>query len=181
MIGRTLTRHFHIETRQHEVFNIDLGEGVPRRMLMLGVVVTLAWVALMAPIVGVPNRFTFSFYVLPPVLLAYFGFQEDAHQPRRRNLTTWAIRSRYATVGHRPIIGLGSRAAYRSEYVPLDRRLPLEGLVRRIAPWALPPEWEQSTDTSNDAGPIQTGRPIALAQTATVYGFDRMQAMRRKR
>lgn len=55
MTGRTLTRHFHIETRQHELFNIDLGEGVPRRMLMFGVVVVLAWVALMAPIVGAPN------------------------------------------------------------------------------------------------------------------------------
>ena len=175
--GRTFTKHFHIETRQHEVFNLDLGEGVPRRMLVFGIVVVLAWVALLAPIVRVPTAQTFSFYGIPPVLFAYFAFQESAAQPRRKNITTWAIKVRYITVGHRPLIRLGARAAYRSEYLPASERIPFEAALRRIAPWALAPAWERDQPGA-DGLAIRAGSPISLDQSWTFYGFDHMEQLR---
>lgn len=178
MQGRTLTRHFHIETRQHEIFNYDLGEGIPRRMFVFGMCVTAAWVLILSPILGLPNKYTFSIYAMPPVVFAYFGYQESNTQARRRNITQWAIKSRYMTVGHRPIISLGGRAAYRSEYLPLSERIPFEAAIRRLIPWLLPPEWEEDHKDDHTPKDIQTGRPIALIQTATIYGFDQMEALR---
>jgi len=176
--GRTFTKHFHIETRQHEVFNLDLGEGVPRRMLVFGVVVILAWVALLAPIVRTPSAQTFSFYVIPPVLFAYFAFQESATQPRRKNITTWAIKARYMVVGHRPLIRLGARSAYRSEYLPISERIPFDAVLRHIAPWALTPAWER--DQASNEELIRAGSPIILDQSARLYGFDHMQRIRER-
>src|SRR4051794_25414098 len=175
--GRTLTKHFHIETRQHELFNYDLGEGVPRRMLMFGVVVVVAWVAPVAPVRGSPNKLTFSFYAIPPVLFAYFAYRESEAQPRRKNLTQWVVKLRYIARGHRPIVRLGARAAYRSEYLPLSERVPFEALLRRLAPAWFEPQWAVDEDSDGPAA-IQLGRPIALNQAATLYGFDYMHQLR---
>ena len=35
-VGRTLTHHFEIETRQYDLLGIDLGEGARRRMIIFG-------------------------------------------------------------------------------------------------------------------------------------------------
>lgn len=177
--GRTFTKHFHIETRQHELFNMDLGEGVPRRMFVFGVAVVLLWVAVLWPFLGMPDQNTFSFYVIPPILFAYFGFQDSDRQPRRKNLVQWAIKVRYMTTGHRPVVRLGRRAAFRTEYLSLGERIPFEGIVRKVAPWALQPEWEREDNTQG--GEIQTGRPIAFSQSVTLYGFDHMEQLRNRR
>jgi hypothetical protein len=133
----------------------------------------------MAPILHTPTATTFSFYVIPPVLFSYFGFQDSERQPRRKNLTRWAIKLRYMTTGHQPIVRLGARSAYRSEQLPMGERVPFEGLVRRLAPWMLTPEWEKSS-THDGRAVIQTGSPIVLGQSATLYGFDHMQKLRKK-
>lgn len=182
--GRTLNKNFHIETRQHDLFNFDLGEGVPRRMLIFVVFVTVAWVLLLAPIVRMPNQYTFSLYVMPPVLFAWFGFRESDTQPRRRNITQWAIRLRYAVSGHKPIIGLGARSAYPTELLPHEQRWSPERFLRKWIPWLLPPEWETNDDEADDdlapeAG-IQAGRAIGLNQAPVVYGFDYMQQARER-
>lgn len=175
--GRTLTKHFHIETKQHELFNYDLGEGVPRRMLVFGVVTVLAWIALLAPILGSPNKLTFSVYAIPPVIFAYYAFRDSEAQPRRKNLTQWVVQLRYATVGHRPVVRLGARAAYRSEYLPLGERVRIEGLLRKVAPAWFEPQW--ALDEDDDApAEIRLGRPIVLDQGATLYGFDHMHQLR---
>ena len=42
-VGRTLTHHFEIETRQYDLLGIDLGEGARRRMIIFGAVIILVW------------------------------------------------------------------------------------------------------------------------------------------
>lgn len=178
--GRTLTKHFNLDTKQHELFNLDLGEGIPRRMLVFGVVVTVLWWLLLWPIVGMPNRYTASLYLIPPVLLAFYGYRESDAQPRRKALTQWAIKARYLLSGHKPVIGLGARSAYRSEWLPLSQRWSRDGLLQRVAPWMVTPEWEREA-TPENAGPIQAGKPITLNQRGVaLYGFDHMQAIRNR-
>lgn len=179
-VGRSLTKHFHIESRQHEVFNYDLGEGVPRRQLLFGVFVTLAWFGLMFLVFGIPDKVTFTFYLVPPVVFAYFAYQEDPVQPRRKRLTQWAVRARYMVTGHRPIIALGARAAYRNEYLPLRERVRIEGALRYIAPWTVREAWERDEDKTEPwaDGEIRAGSAISLDQTAELIGFDYMQKVR---
>src|SRR5699024_8494859 len=80
--------------------------------------------------------------------------------------------------GHKPVIGLGARSAYRSEWLPLSQRWSRDGLLQRVAPWMVTPEWEREA-TPENAGPIQAGKPITLNQRGVaLYGFDHMQAIR---
>ena len=68
--GRTLTSHFQLETRQHDLLGLDLGEGPPRRALIFGAMVFVVWVLLCAPLLGAPTQNTFSLYVIhEPVIL----------------------------------------------------------------------------------------------------------------
>lgn len=46
-VGRTLTHHFEIETRQYDLLGIDLGEGARRRMIIFGAVIIIVWIALL--------------------------------------------------------------------------------------------------------------------------------------
>ena len=55
-VGRTLTHHFEIETRQYDLLGIDLGEGARRRMIIFGAVIIVLWVALLFPFIGVPRN-----------------------------------------------------------------------------------------------------------------------------
>jgi hypothetical protein len=129
----------------------------------------------MVPVLGAPNKFTFSLYAIPPVLLAYFGFQDSSVTPRRKALTQWAVKARYVAAGHKPVIRLGARAAHRSEHVPLSERFPVDKAIRRKAPWLLPPEWETQPRESRSHDAQAAGAPITLRQTALLVGFDHMR------
>ncbi|MEU8516349.1 hypothetical protein AB0C76_32920 [Kitasatospora sp. NPDC048722] len=167
--GRTYTRHFQLETRQHELLGVDLGEGAPRRALILGLILFAAWDGLLLLVLGLPSRFTFTLYVAPPALAVGFGAQHSRSLDRRWNLTRWAITLRYLLLGHRPIICGGRRAAHRSEWLgrrarwgsrlDLLLRSPLGGLVER---W-LGPE---------DRIPSASGVPLRLDARPRLYGPD---------
>ena len=166
--GRTYTGHFKLETRQHELLGLDLGEGVPRRALLLGTLVLATWVGLLYPWLGAPNKATFSLYFLPPVFLAAYGMQASTRFPGRRRFTDWALRVHYLTRGHRPLIRLGARPAHRSEYLPLRDRLP-DGAVAKATRAALP--WRDPDDTHTGGrepivGEVPAGPAITLAQRA---------------
>ncbi len=181
--GRTLTKHFQIETRQHELFGLDLGDGIPRRMLVTGFVLTTGWFVALWWVAGAPTSDTASFYLLPPVVTAYFGFQENRRQPRRRNLTAWAITARYLLAGHRPIIHLGTRRAERCELIPAPQRfarfyLALAPVFPQVRAWLDAEADEPGPDL---AGAHPAGRPIVLVHTATLYGFDHMQSIRQEK
>lgn len=70
----TDTQHLHLETRQYELFNRPLGQGIPRRKLYLGVLVCVVWCTLVL-LVGVNplSRFGPMLYIVPPFATVYLG------------------------------------------------------------------------------------------------------------
>lgn len=115
--GHTYTEHFRLETRQHELLGLDLGEGIPRRILLLGVALYVLWDGALLIIFGLPSPTTATAYLLPPGLIVGYGAQPSRRTSRRITLTTWAVTARYLVVGHRPVICGGRRAATRSEWI----------------------------------------------------------------
>ncbi|MCY0962965.1 hypothetical protein [Streptomyces sp. H27-H5] len=168
-VGHTYTRHFDLETRQHELLGMDLGEGAPRRALILGLILYALWTGPLLLVFGLPNEITFTLYFLPPLITAVYGTQRSHGIERRWNITGWAIGVRYLVLGHRPIICGGRRAASRSEWLPRRDRWagktelllesPLGGLVER---WL----------GAEDAAPAGAGGPIRLAARPRLYGPD---------
>jgi hypothetical protein len=70
----TDTQHLRLETRQYELFNRPLGQGIVRRRLYLGVVVCVVWVVLLL-VVGVNplSRLGPAAYIAPPFAIVYLG------------------------------------------------------------------------------------------------------------
>lgn len=128
--ARVVTKQFKIETRQHELFGLDLGEGPRRRDLGLGLIIIPVWVGFMWLLLGPPEKYTMLLYMAPPVLMLMYGIQENSSNPRRMNATVWLLTLRYGLVGHRPIIRGGARPASRQEYISFTDRWP----IHRIAP-----------------------------------------------
>ncbi|WP_331720120.1 hypothetical protein OG762_51730 (plasmid) [Streptomyces sp. NBC_01136] len=168
-IGNTYTQHFELETKQHELLGLDLGEGAPRRPLVLGLVLNGLWWAVLLLVLGGPSKFTFTAYFLPPVIVTVYGAQRSTVIDRRWNLTRWAIGIRYLVLGHRPIISGGRRAATRSEWMNRRARWgtrleffldsPLGGLIER---WL----------GDEESIPEGAGAPIRLAARPRLYGPD---------
>ncbi|MEU9237112.1 hypothetical protein [Streptomyces subrutilus] len=165
--GTTYTRHFDLETRQHELLGMDLGEGVSRRTLVLGLVLYLVWTGGLLLVIGLPTQVTFTFYFLPPLLTAIFGTQRSGRNDRRWNITYWALTIRYLTVGHRPVICGGRRAATRSEWIPIGVRWGRKGDVFRRESARLRHEDEYTGPLEITAGP-----PVVLAARPRLYGPD---------
>jgi hypothetical protein len=181
-VGRTLTHHFEIETRQYDLLGIDLGEGARRRMIIFGAVVVVAWVALLVPIIGTPSKTTTTLYVVPPFVITAFGWRSGKYHERRRRVTEWALAIRYALRAHRPVIGLGARAADRSEYLRWSERVPLQKMAA-VKPGGAAPEWaaldadgrHQGDDTRDVAG-----AEIIVSQRARLIGSDHLRRVRRR-
>ncbi|MFF2548370.1 hypothetical protein ACFVUY_38235 [Kitasatospora sp. NPDC058063] len=158
-----------MESRQHELLGLDLGEGAPRRALILGMVLVTLWVGPLLLLLGLPGRYTLTLYFLPPVLTTVLGAQRSRTLDRRWNLARWAISTRYLVLGHRPIICGGRRAAHRTEWLGRRARWgarldlladsPLGGLVDRF----LGPEGQI---------PASSGLPLRLEASPRLYGPD---------
>ncbi|MGW4954553.1 hypothetical protein [Streptomyces parvulus] len=171
--GATYTRHFDLETRQHELLGLDLGEGAPRRTLVLGFVLYLIWTGGLLLILGLPGKFTFTLYFLPPLLTAIFGTQRSRKNERRWNITYWALTVRYVTLGHRPIICGGRRSAARVEWIPRRERMASRG-------GGLRPGKHPTTDASTGLAPF-AGAPIRLDARPRLYGPDQVYKARGRR
>ena len=74
----TDTASLRLETKQYELFNKRLGNGIQRRVLTIGVSVAVPWVCLLL-LLGVPlfSRFGPQFYILPPFILVYRAIRRD--------------------------------------------------------------------------------------------------------
>ena len=74
----TDTASLRLETKQYELFNKRLGNGVQRRVLTIGVAVAVPWVTLLL-LVGVPlfSRFGPQAYIVPPFILVYRAIRRD--------------------------------------------------------------------------------------------------------
>ena len=74
----TDTASLRLETKQYELFNKRLGNGIQRRVLTIGVAVAVPWVTLLL-LVGVPliSRFGPQAYIVPPFILVYRAIRRD--------------------------------------------------------------------------------------------------------
>ncbi|WP_433021233.1 hypothetical protein [Kribbella sp. CA-294648] len=177
-VGRTLTHHFEIETRQYDLLGIDLGEGARRRMIIFGAVIILVWIALLVPFIGVPQKPTVSLYVVPPFVITAFGWRAGKHHERRRRVTEWALAVRYALRSHRPIIGLGARAADKTEYLPWRERVATQKMAN-LARARVTPEWDREDVVELDPQ-VRAGADITVNQRARLLGADHVQKVSRR-
>ena len=168
-IGNTYTRHFDLETKQHELLGLDLGEGVPRRAIVMGLILYAAWDGPLLLLLGLPNRFDFTAYFLPPLITAIYGTQRSRKIDRRWNLTNWSITARYLVLGHRPIICGGRRAAARSEW--LTRRARWAGRLELLAESPLGGLLDRWLGSEEDV-PAGAGSALRIAARPRLYGPD---------
>jgi hypothetical protein len=171
--GMTLTKHMAIEPRQHDLWGIDLGEGPKRFDIAFGAAVFVVWGALMILCFGAPQPASLMLYILPPGLLLKFGTTENKVQERRKNVTQWIIRLRFALVSHRPIVNLGRKEASTVSYLPVSYRFQTQALKHLLFPWQKVPEWHDVGDAT-DRLDLPVGSPILLRQKGRLYGNDYM-------
>ncbi|MFI5867758.1 hypothetical protein [Streptomyces sp. NPDC051546] len=168
-IGKTYTPHFEVETRQHEIVGFDLGEGIPRRALIMWLVLTLVWSGGLVLILGAPSKITFTIYFLPPLLTVVYGVQRSRRTDRRWNITNWSVAIRYLALGHRPIINGGRRASTRSEYIGRRGRWGprVAVLTESAALGGAVEKWLGPDEVPAGAGPA-----LSLAARPRLYGPD---------
>lgn len=131
MQGRTVTASLEFETRQHEIFGIDLGEGVSRLLLVMGGGLFSLWFAFLYLLFGPPTQMTVMLYVTIPAVVIFYAFQDDPKRARRKRIAGWANRIRYAIRGHRPFVaGALSRAHF--DLLPASYRYGIAQLRARI-------------------------------------------------
>jgi hypothetical protein len=114
----TDTASLRLETKQYELFNKRLGNGIHRRVLTISVAVAVPWVSLLL-LVGVPlfSRFGPQAYIVPPFILVYRAIRRDesgrmaamgwydnalAHKPSRRRPLRNPLLPGVATTARRP-------------------------------------------------------------------------------
>lgn len=129
----TDTQHVSIESRQYRLFNFDLGEGISRMKMLVGVLIFVPWFVLMA-IIGVSLLRQFPIYIAPPALVTFFALATDAGG--RPSYAKWLDRGRYLWRRSVPMIdkpggGQGVSPAFivRAEWVLLDQTQ----IARRVA------------------------------------------------
>lgn len=166
-IGNTYTRHFDLETKQHELLGLDLGEGASRRSLVLGLVLYTLWTGSLLLLFGFPSMITFTVYFVPPLIITVYGTQRSRANERRWNISRWSISVRYLLLGHRPIICGGRRAAARSEWI--SRRARWAGRAELLALLPLGSSAERLLDIEEPA-PAGAGGPIRLAARPRLFG-----------
>lgn len=128
-IGQDLTRDTTLEARQYDLLGMDLGDGLSRRMGGILLLLCLLWIGLLWLILGPPTPNTIFFYLFPPGVVGFFGARANNQQPRRVNLTQWALKIRQLFIGHKPIVNLGRTRTNRREYMPWSDRIDMSTLM----------------------------------------------------
>ena len=161
--GQTVSRHLKFETRQHKL-GVDLGEGIPRKTLILGLIIFPVWWVMVFSVLHGVNQITGMIYLLPPSLFLWFGTQESDGNLRRMRFTQGLLRLRYAATNHRPVIRCGRREADPREFVPATVRFGeiLGSLVQKIVP------------QKKQAG---SQEPVTMAPTLWLVGGDQLDAV----
>lgn len=141
----TDTPHLQLETRQYELFNRPLGQGVSRRKMGIGVVVCMVWFTLML-LVGLSpvSRFGPMAWIVPPFAFVYVGTKADDNG--RMTLLLWydALLSRLPSrrqLIRNPLLSLGGyiaepirMGAEMTELHPRTAGTPLTPLLGRNSP-----------------------------------------------
>lgn len=161
--GQTVSRHLKFETRQHKL-GLDLGEGIPRKTLILGLIIFPLWWVMVFSILHGVNQITGIIYLLPPSMFLWFGTQESDGNLRRMRFTQGLLRVRYGLTNHRPVIRCGRREADPREFVPATVRFGqgLGSLVQKIVP-------RKKQDGTQE--------PVTMAPTLWLVGGDQLDAV----
>ncbi|WP_314365905.1 hypothetical protein [Rothia mucilaginosa] len=161
--GQTVSRHLKFETRQHKL-GLDLGEGIPRKTLILGLIIFPLWWVMVFSILHGVNQITGMIYLLPPSMFLWFGTQESDGNLRRMRFTQGLLRVRYGLTNHRPVIRCGRREADPREFVPATVRFGqgLGSLVQKIVP-------RKKQDGTQE--------PVTMAPTLWLVGGDQLDAV----
>lgn len=70
----TDTTHLNFETRQYELFNRPLGQGISRRKMAVGIVACAVWwAAMLLCRISLLTRFGPAAYIVPPFVVIFFG------------------------------------------------------------------------------------------------------------
>lgn len=174
--SRTFSRHWDIETRQHELLGLDLGEGIPRTTLKYGAVICALWWGAWFLVLGFPAQYAVPLFLLPPVAVTYYGARRNTTYWRRTNLRMWAIKLNYLHSGLRPVIGRGRIPPPRS---PL--RLRARRLGEAVPQLAQLPGLENLFAADGRPDPADTyGKPAHLTPRVRLYGPDAVARARGK-
>jgi hypothetical protein len=79
---------------------------------------------------------------------------------------------------HRPIIGLGARAADKTEYLPWRERIATQK-VANLAKARVTPEWEREVVVELDPM-VRAGADITVNQRARLLGSEHVQRVSRR-
>ncbi|MFF8786911.1 hypothetical protein [Streptomyces sp. NPDC015125] len=174
----TYSRHWDIETRQHELLGLDLGEGLPRTTLRYGAAIfPLYWGGWLL-LFGFPAQGAAPLFLLPPLGLTYYGAKRSATYWRRTNLLVWAIRLNYLHTGVRPVLGRGRipapKPGMKLRVRRLGEQLPQLAELPSLAPLFAPAE-DDGPDQAESYGPAARIRPRLRA-----YGPDAVAKARAK-
>lgn len=160
----TDTQHLRLETRQYELFNRPLGQGIVRRRLYIGVAVFGAWCGLLLLIGLNPlSRLGPLLYGVPPFAFVYMGTRagDDGRMAAMRWYDAVLARSlRRRTPIRNPLL---AAAAGQRQLLRIDRHMtelhphtttdrPLPSLVDRKARKRISGEITDEASTADIAG-----------------------------
>ena len=179
MDARIHTKSFEFPRKLHHLGSFfQLGEGVDMDMAILGTVVFAAWFGALTALFGLPQKHTVFFYATVPLALVVIGFRPDPKRARRRRITGWALRARYALVGHMPIVA-GRREGGRADTLPARTRFETDRLASFLARRADARVWDSRGGAPSI--PFERGRARRVNVRARMYGFETMTRIRKKR
>jgi len=93
-------------------------------------------------------------------------------------LSAYRYTCEFTLRAHRPIIGLGARAADKSEYLPWRERISTRK-VADLAKARVTPEWEREVVVEVDPR-VRAGADITVNQRARLLGSDYVQRVSRR-
>ena len=96
------TVHVRIESRQYNLLRLDLGEGVPRRRLLVAAAIVVPCWLLLAVVIGLSFFHYAPLYIVPPALLAMAALRSD--EGGRPRYVLWLDRIRYLGRRWMPVI-----------------------------------------------------------------------------
>lgn len=179
MDARVHTKSFEFPRKLHHLGSFfQLGEGVDMDMAILGTVVFAAWFGMLTALFGLPQKHTVFFYATVPLALVVIGFRPDPKRARRRRVTGWVLRARYALVGHMPIVA-GRREGGRADTLPVRTRFETDRLASFLARRADARVWDSRGGAPSI--PFERGRARRVNVRARLCGFDAMNRIRAKR
>ncbi|MFB8406508.1 hypothetical protein [Streptomyces sp. NPDC055912] len=173
----TYTRHWDLETRQHELLGLDLGEGLPRTTLKYGAVIFPLWWGMWLLLFGFPLKPLIPLFLLPPLFITYFGAKRSTAYWRRTNLLVWGVRLNYLNHGVRPVIGRGRVPAPKA-----GLRLRTQRLAEQAPQLREMPAFSSlfTTSEENPDAAESCGKPAQLRPRLRMYGPDAVARARKK-